>query len=118
MAFYRKYILIIIGIKICDIMIITILSIIDISIPMIKQFKLTSCNLFEVYRVDILLKDNLESLLIKFNLNPSLNCDSELDMKIKSKLLTDMFNIIGLVPFTHNEKIQLIDKEIIYKDYI
>ncbi len=42
-------------------MIITILSIIDISIQIIKQFKITSCNLFEVYRVDILLKDNLES---------------------------------------------------------
>ena len=55
-------------------------------------------------------------MLIKFNLNPSLNCDSELDMKIKSKLLTDMFNIIALVPFIYNEKIQIINKEIIYKD--
>ena len=82
----------------------------------INQFKVTSCNLFEVYRVDILSKDNLESLLIKFNLNPSLNCDSELDIKIKSKLLTDMFNIIALVPFIYNEKIQIINKEIIYKD--
>ena len=54
----------------------------------------------------------------EFNLNPSLNCDSELDLKIKSKLLTDIFNIVGLVPFTHNEKIQILDKEIIYKDYI
>ena len=104
--------------KICDIMIKTILSITDSAIPTIKQFKVTSCNLFEVYGVDILLTDNLDPWLIEFNLNPSLNCDSELDMKIKSKLLTDMFNIIGLVPFTHNEKIQLIDKEIIYKDYI
>jgi hypothetical protein len=39
-------------------------------------------------------------------------------MKIKSKLLTDMFNIIALVPFIYNEKIQIINKEIIYKDYI
>ena len=39
-------------------------------------------------------------------------------MTIKSKLLTDMFNIIGLVPFTHNDKIQIIDKEINYKDNI
>ena len=31
----------------------------------INQFKVTSCNLFEVYRVDILLKDNLEPLLIE-----------------------------------------------------
>ena len=49
-------------------MIIIILSIITYSsIPIKKQFKVTSCNLFEVYRVDILLKDNLEYLLIEFN---------------------------------------------------
>jgi hypothetical protein len=41
-------------------------------------------------------------LVIKLNLNPSLNWDSELDMKIKSKLLTYMFNIIALVPFIYN----------------
>ena len=46
-------------------------------------------------------------MLIEFNLNPCLNCDSELDMKIKSKLLTQLFNIIGLVPLIHNEKIQI-----------
>ena len=39
-------------------------------------------------------------------------------MTIKSKLLTDMFNIIALVPFIYNEKIQIINKEIIYKDNI
>jgi hypothetical protein len=39
-------------------------------------------------------------------------------MKIKSKLLTDMFNFIALVPFIYNEKIQIINKVIIYKDYI
>ena len=49
-------------------------------------------------------------MLIEFNLNPCLNCDSELDMKIKSKLLTQLFNIIGLVPLIHNEKIQIINK--------
>ena len=27
-----------------------------------------------------------------------------------------MFNIIALVPFIYNEKIQIINKEIIYKD--
>ncbi len=104
--------------KICDIMIKTILSITDTAIPLIKKFNVTSCNLFEIYGVDILLTDDLQPWLIEFNLNPSLNCDSELDLKIKSKLLTDIFNIVGLVPFTHNEKIQILDKEIIYKDYI
>ncbi len=99
-------------------MIITILSIIDSSIPMIKQFKVTSCNLFEDYWVDILLKEYLKPLLIEFNLNPSLNYDSELDMKIKSKLLTNKFNTIDLIPFIYNEKIQIINKENIYKDYI
>ena len=29
-----------------------------------------------------------------------------------------MFNIIALVPFIYNEEIQIINKEIIYKDHI
>ena len=34
--------------------------------------------------------------LIEINLSPSLACDSQLDMKIKSQLLADTFNLIGI----------------------
>ena len=71
--------------------------------------------LFELYGVDILLDEKLNPWLMEVNLNPSLNCDSEIDLKIKSKLLTDIFNIIGAVPFSHDWKAETMDKEIKYE---
>ena len=55
---------------------------------------------------------------MEVNLNPSLNCDSNLDLKIKSRVLTDIFNIIGAIPFSHDGKFNIIEKECYYKDSI
>ena len=55
---------------------------------------------------------------MEVNLNPSLNCDSQLDLKVKSKLLTDIFNIIGAIPFSHDGKFIPMDKPNEYKDEI
>jgi hypothetical protein len=104
--------------KIKDIVIKTILSITDSGIPIIKDFNLSSVNLFEIYGFDILLDDYLNPWLMEVNLNPSLNCDSNLDLKIKSKVLTDIFNIIGAIPFSHDGKFNIIEKENNYKDSI
>ena len=104
--------------KIKDIVIKTILSITDSGIPIIKDFNLSSVNLFEIYGFDILLDDYLNPWLMEVNLNPSLNCDSNLDLKIKSRVLTDIFNIIGAIPFSHDGKFNIIEKENNYKDSI
>ena len=104
--------------KIKDIVIKTILSITDSGIPIIKDFNLSSVNLFEIYGFDILLDSFLNPWLMEVNLNPSLNCDSELDLKIKSKVLTDIFNIIGIIPFSHDGKFNIMEKENNYKDSI
>ena len=104
--------------KIKDIIIKTILSITDEGIPIIKLFNLSSVNLFEIYGFDILLDSFLNPWLMEVNWNPSLNCDSELDLKIKSKVLTDIFNIIGIIPFSHDGKFNIMEKENNYKDSI
>ena len=102
--------------KIKDIIVKIILSVTGMAIPLIKNFKLSSGNLFELYGVDILLDEFLEPWLMEVNLNPSLNCDSQLDLKVKSKLLTDIFNIIGAIPFSHDGKFNTMDKCNEYKD--
>jgi hypothetical protein len=102
--------------KIKDIIVKIILSVTGMAIPLIKNFHLSSGNLFELYGVDILLDENLEPWLMEVNLNPSLNCDSQLDLKVKSKLLTDIFNIIGAIPFSHDGKFITMDKCNEYKD--
>ena len=108
----------VVWVKIKDIIIKVILSVTDIAIPLIKSFKLSSGNLFELYGVDILLDETLNPWLMEVNLNPSLNCDSQLDLKVKSKLLTDIFNIIGAIPFSHDGKFVPMDKPNEYKDAV
>ena len=51
---------------------------------------------FELLGFDILIDDMLNPWLIEVNLSPSLNCDSPLDFKIKSKLISDLFNLAGV----------------------
>ena len=100
--------------RIKDIVIKTILSVFDLSTPALKSFKLTSCNLFELYGFDIILDNQLNPWLLECNINPSLNCDMDVDTKVKSKLITDILNIIGLIPFTHDKREKPVDKDNYY----
>ena len=100
--------------RIKDIVIKTILSVFDLSTPALKSFKLTSCNLFELYGFDIILDNQMNPWLLEVNINPSLNCDMDIDTKVKSKLITDILNIIGLIPFTHDKREKPLDKDNYY----
>jgi hypothetical protein len=104
--------------KIKDIVMKLILSVFDLAIPSLKQFRLTSCNLFELYGVDIILDSNLNPWLLECNLNPSLNCDTDVDLRLKSRLITDILNIIGLVPFSHDGQDKSMDYTNSYKNKI
>ena len=104
--------------KIKDIVIKVILSVFDLSILSLKKFKLNSTNLFELYGIDIILDDKLNPWLLECNLNPSLSCDTDVDLKIKSKLITDILNIIGMVPFSHDGNDKPLDYQNYYKGYV
>lgn len=53
---------------------------------------------FELFGYDILLDENLHPWLMEINLSPSLHCDSPLDLKVKSSMISDVFNIIRIMP--------------------
>ena len=53
-------------------------------------------NCFELLGFDILIDSKFSPWLIEVNLSPSLNTDSKLDFLIKSNLLRDLFNLVGL----------------------
>ena len=59
-------------------------------------------SLFELYGYDILIDEMFKAWLIEVNVNPSLHCTSPLDLSIKTDLVIDIFNIIGIIPFNHN----------------
>lgn len=53
-------------------------------------------NCFEIFGFDILIDSDLKPWLIEVNLSPSLACESPLDTTIKSNLIADTLNLIGM----------------------
>lgn len=62
----------------------------------VKKYNLHRNNCFEVFGYDIILDSELKPWLLEVNLSPSLACESPLDLTIKSNLLADTFNMIGV----------------------
>ena len=52
-------------------------------------------NCFELLGFDILIDDSYVPWLLEVNLSPSLNTDSEIDLKVKSSLISDLFTMVG-----------------------
>lgn len=85
--------------KIDDIIVKTMISVepllhngIDMFIP--KDLQHQAC--FELLGFDILLDSDLKPWLLEVNLSPSMNTDSPLDTRIKSQVLVDLFNLVGV----------------------
>lgn len=56
-----------------------------------------------------MIDENLRPWLLEVNVQPSLSSSSPLDKRLKTTLLSDVFNIIGIVPY--NRKKYLKDEE-------
>lgn len=87
--------------RIKDIVIKTIITISEETIMETQTLTRHRNCLFELYGFDILVDDHYHPWLIEVNVNPSLNCGSPLDLRIKTDLLSDIINIIGICPFDH-----------------
>jgi hypothetical protein len=53
-------------------------------------------NCFELLGFDVLIDSKFKPWLLEVNLSPSLSVDTQLDFTIKSNLLRDLFNLVGL----------------------
>lgn len=53
-------------------------------------------NFFELFGYDFLLDSDLNPWLLEVNLAPSLTADSPIDFHVKSNLIVDMLNLVGL----------------------
>ena len=74
-------------------------------------------NLFGFFGVDVLLDNHLNPWLIECNAFPSIVSYTNVDTVIKSKFMTDLENILGIIPFNHiNGK--TLDKECYFDNYI
>lgn len=53
-------------------------------------------NCFELLGFDVLIDENMKPWLLEVNLSPSMNTDTPLDIEIKTRLMVDLFNLIGM----------------------
>lgn len=65
----------------------------------LKKFPNVKNNCFDLYGFDILIDETMKPWLLEVNLSPSLATDSPLDYTIKSNLLTDTLNLVGIWKF-------------------
>jgi tubulin polyglutamylase TTLL4 len=83
-----------------DIVIKTVLSVAD---DYYKEVSLNKINsLFELYGFDIMIDEKFKAWLIEVNVNPSLHCSSPLDLNLKTDLIGDILNVVGISPYNHN----------------
>lgn len=57
---------------------------------------LDSCRCFELLGFDVLLDEALRPWLMEVNLSPSLQCDERIDHAVKSAVVADTFNLLGI----------------------
>ena len=59
--------------------------------------------LYQLFGIDIILDDTFKPWLLEVNYGPDLSNIDLTDLKLKTKVVTDLFNIIGIVPFKKGE---------------
>jgi tubulin polyglutamylase TTLL5 len=62
-------------------------------------------NSFDIFGFDIILDSDLKPWILEVNLSPSLAFDSPLDFHIKTNLLVDTFNIVGVKKFIRKREV-------------
>ena len=90
--------------KIYDIIIKSILSIEPLVLESLRNLAVHRNNCFDLFGFDILIDSELKPWLLEVNLSPSLATDSPLDLHIKSNLIADTFNLIGIRGFDRKKE--------------
>eukprot|EP00834_Sanchytrium_tribonematis_P000022 NODE_2_length_91304_cov_0.692462.p22 type:complete len:383 gc:universal NODE_2_length_91304_cov_0.692462:61282-60134(-) len=94
----RIYVMAKFGMQACCDLFLNIEKTILISLFSVQSRIIQSSNCFELYGYDILLDSNLKPWLIEVNASPSLSVENQEDLDIKSKVLSDMLDLLGLDP--------------------
>lgn len=82
--------------RIMDLIVKTLLSVEPIIAKSTHEVAPHPDNCFELYGFDVLVDEDLKPWLLEVNLSPSMQADSPLDKQIKSSLLSDAFNLVGV----------------------
>ena len=95
-----------------DIIIKTFISLNSDIINKIKKLKIKDRNMFQLFTFDFILDTNNKVYLIDIDKNPSLNSKHLVPVYIYDHLITDILNIVGVVPYSHVDLHKTLDKNI------
>lgn len=86
--------------KIIDVIIKVIVSVQEQILNKIEKDNLNERSFFNIVGFDILITDKYEPVLLEVNYSPSVDIYDELDKILKTNLLVDTFNLVGITPFS------------------
>ena len=86
--------------KIIDVIIKTILTVHEQILDKIEKEGLNERSFFNLIGFDILITEKYNPVLLEINYSPSLYIYDNLDIIIKSNLIADTFNLVGITPFS------------------
>ena len=99
-----------------DIFVKTFISLDSNFLELIKRRNNIDRNLFQLYGLDLIIDDNYKVHLLELNRNPTMRNGHAVCEYMYDSLITDILNIIGIVPFNHNETQQPLDKDVYQYD--
>lgn len=85
------------------------------SITSVSKIIVNDKHCFEIYGYDILIKDNLEPVLIEINSNSSLTANTIEDKKLKVNMLDDVLSILDIEKLLTGTETQIGSFDLIYK---
>ena len=86
--------------KIKDIIIKSIISVYQELLKGVEENNFNDQNFYEILGVDILITDDVIPVLMEINYSPQMASHNNLDNPIKTNLLTDTLNLIGISPYS------------------
>ena len=99
-----------------DIFIKTFISLNSDFIKLMKKKQYQDRNLYQIYGLDLLIDANHKVYLLELNRNPSMRGGHAVADYIYENIIADILNIVGIVPFAHDDTQEPMDKDIYHYD--
>jgi tubulin polyglutamylase TTLL5 len=85
--------------RVYDLVIKTIIAAEAKVVPQVRTLGLHRSNCFDLFGFDVLIDNTLKPWLMEVNLSPSLATEAPIDLHIKSNLIADALNLVGVKTF-------------------
>ena len=95
-----------------DIFIKTFISMNTDFLALLKKRNNNDRNLYQIYGLDLIVDQNYKVYLLELNRDPSMRDGHAVCDYMYDNLIPDILNIVGIVPFNHNETQEPLDKDI------